>query len=498
MQELCLADTAGYVTLWNVHRDRCSKEEHYLQSALEVQRRLSMLGLPLPECNAETLVAAARIQGRHVRQPAPPVRGVDERVTAQAAELLRSARANMSKAAAFDLLPESEQVAVQRKRRSDSSVGPGDTVEQDPDSVELIADRMETKMLVGNTFYETAKGVHTDSSATSSSATATATTATMAVTSLRRSSSRGKAGGLAGVGHRSLFGSKASTGGSGIGKQGQARGSRALRRREQALLDAAVEAHDAKRVLRDAAAGTLETTARFGDSVAFVLKSLAEDDDSATGPEYGVLKEVLRVESGALAASAALQAVATDDNTIRSINLCTVRPQPVVGTVAPAVGDSGIQGLEPGVLLELSFTCQGKLQRRVIRKEIQYRECEAHEEAVVGLVMIEQELGEGTGGSQGDEQSEQQQLSDLRLFSAGLDGQILSWDAYDMTVLFDLKEPLAELSCMIWLSTVNMLVSGTQEGHIRFWNVDSKQSLVSRKHSNTVSHIVELHYTRTY
>ena len=57
---------------------------------------------------------------------------------------------------------------------------------------------------------------------------------------------------------------------------------------------------------------------------------------------------------------------------------------------------------------------------------------------------------------------------------------------YDVTERFRMKEEESEISCMIPLSHLNLLVTGNDDGSIRWWNPDLGSLTSATHHDNTV------------
>lgn len=74
-----------------------------------------------------------------------------------------------------------------------------------------------------------------------------------------------------------------------------------------------------------------------------------------------------------------------------------------------------------------------------------------------------------------------------------------SWDVYDLSELFSLKETRGELSCMIYLEESDVLVAGNEDGSIRFFNPEARSSKRFECHSNTLCCLVSaVHRGRHY
>ena len=88
-----------------------------------------------------------------------------------------------------------------------------------------------------------------------------------------------------------------------------------------------------------------------------------------------------------------------------------------------------------------------------------------------------------------DEHHVRRQVSN-RIYSASIDNTIRCWDPYDMSCIFTLTETRSEISCMIYLEDSNVLVTGNEDGSVRWWNPSSGSTIALREHTNTVSCMV--------
>ena len=73
------------------------------------------------------------------------------------------------------------------------------------------------------------------------------------------------------------------------------------------------------------------------------------------------------------------------------------------------------------------------------------------------------------------------------LYSASLDNTIRSWDPYDMASVSTMEETSSEISCMSHIPLAGLLVTGSDDGAVRFWNPSSGSTIMLRAHENTVS-----------
>ena len=76
------------------------------------------------------------------------------------------------------------------------------------------------------------------------------------------------------------------------------------------------------------------------------------------------------------------------------------------------------------------------------------------------------------------------------VFTAGLDGKIHCWDDYDASLRYSLKEKNSEPSCLLYMESCNYVVTGHDDGSVKFWNPDSMKCRVERGHTNTVTALV--------
>lgn len=105
-----------------------------------------------------------------------------------------------------------------------------------------------------------------------------------------------------------------------------------------------------------------------------------------------------------------------------------------------------------------------------------------HTDAVLSLVYLEAPSADRS--------------DDARVFSASHDNSLCCWDPYDMACLYRLKEKTSEMSSMVYLRHAGLLVTGNDDGSVRFWNPDAGSSMVYRHHENTVSCLTVAHLKR--
>ena len=78
------------------------------------------------------------------------------------------------------------------------------------------------------------------------------------------------------------------------------------------------------------------------------------------------------------------------------------------------------------------------------------------------------------------------------LYSASLDNTIRSWDPYDMACVSTMEETSSEISCMTYIPLAGLLVTGSDDGAVRFWNPASGSTIMLRGHENTISCMVRI------
>jgi WD40 repeat protein len=75
----------------------------------------------------------------------------------------------------------------------------------------------------------------------------------------------------------------------------------------------------------------------------------------------------------------------------------------------------------------------------------------------------------------------------VRIVTASLDNTMRCWDPYDMSQLYSLSETVSEVSSMIYLHEAQLIVTGNDDGSIRWWNSDTGSVVTMHRHANTVS-----------
>ena len=112
-----------------------------------------------------------------------------------------------------------------------------------------------------------------------------------------------------------------------------------------------------------------------------------------------------------------------------------------------------------------------------IKRNLECTQFPGHEGAVVGVAF-------------------QPGAEDEALFTAGLDGKIHCWDDYDASLRYSLTEKNSEPSCLLFMESSNYIVTGHDDGSVKFWNPDSMKCRVERGHTNTVTALVSATVTR--
>jgi WD40 repeat protein len=79
-----------------------------------------------------------------------------------------------------------------------------------------------------------------------------------------------------------------------------------------------------------------------------------------------------------------------------------------------------------------------------------------------------------------------------------LDNTIRSWDPYDMACVSTMEETSSEISCMTHIPLAGLLVTGSDDGAVRFWNPASGSTIMLKSHTNTVSCMTMCHLQRNH
>ncbi len=159
-------------------------------------------------------------------------------------------------------------------------------------------------------------------------------------------------------------------------------------------------------------------------------------------------------------------------------------PDPVKIT-APVVQDMIWAGNDRFIMM---FPAQARLQEWGVKRNLACTQFKGHDDAVIGIVVINDETSSSSSASS-TLSSTRFRPEESALFSAGLDNQIKCWDDYDISQRFKLSERDTEISCIAHVSSVNLVVTGNDDGTVKFWNPDSGHCHVEHCHSNTVTSI---------
>jgi|EP00945_MAST-04E_sp_MAST-4E-sp1_P003049 WD40 repeat protein len=158
------------------------------------------------------------------------------------------------------------------------------------------------------------------------------------------------------------------------------------------------------------------------------------------------------------------------------------------------------------------ITGKNRLERWKISREMKFEEYQGHVGPVVsiksvGLTHHEENKGSKQGKMDEGKQSSMEEMmahgeydneaaekhahakrqSTSRIYSASIDNTIRAWDPYDMSCIFTLTESRSEISCMLYLQDSNVIVTGNEDGSVRWWNPSSGSTVALREHKNTVS-----------
>jgi WD40 repeat protein len=159
-----------------------------------------------------------------------------------------------------------------------------------------------------------------------------------------------------------------------------------------------------------------------------------------------------------------------------------------------------------------------------ISRELSFKEHKGHSGPIVAIMSIPTAANGGgshmydameSGGSKskGDDDDEKNVVAamtrgdaehgdaehgDAVLYSASLDNTIRSWDPYDMACVSTMEETSSEISCMTHIPLAGLLVTGSDDGAVRFWNPASGSTIMLRGHENTVSCMCMCHLQRNH
>ncbi|OQS05507.1 hypothetical protein THRCLA_20602 [Thraustotheca clavata] len=110
-----------------------------------------------------------------------------------------------------------------------------------------------------------------------------------------------------------------------------------------------------------------------------------------------------------------------------------------------------------------------------IKRDATYMECKGHTDAVIAVAAI-MPTSEDHIASSG-----------TSIFSASIDNTLRCWDPYDVHVLYGFEEKESELSCLAYAPKYNRLLTGSENGNFKQWNVDNGQYSIIPRHKNTIS-----------
>jgi WD40 repeat protein len=149
-----------------------------------------------------------------------------------------------------------------------------------------------------------------------------------------------------------------------------------------------------------------------------------------------------------------------------------------------------------------------------ISRELSFKEHRGHTGPIVSILTINahasgvnpvsscDEEGRGDAPTAGRSDTGKTHDDGVVLYSASLDNTIRSWDPYDMACVSTMEETSSEISCMSNIPLAGLLVTGSDDGAVRFWNPSSGSTIMLRAHENTVScmcmaHLQRYHYLIT-
>ena len=137
-------------------------------------------------------------------------------------------------------------------------------------------------------------------------------------------------------------------------------------------------------------------------------------------------------------------------------------------------------------------TGENCLERWSISREMKFEEYKGHVGPVIAILsaQVHHKDKKGAKGSNSDQMNNHhssnhehrgaRQVSS-RIYSASIDNTIRGWDPYDMSCIFTLSETRSEISCMIYLEDANVLITGNEDGSVRWWNPASGSTIALRK-----------------
>ncbi len=161
-----------------------------------------------------------------------------------------------------------------------------------------------------------------------------------------------------------------------------------------------------------------------------------------------------------------------------------------------------------------------KVEQWHISRELSFKEHKGHTGPIVAIMSIASAANGGIGGAHmydamdsgsktiviDDEEDQVVKMTnknngehgDCVLYSASLDNTIRSWDPYDMACVSTMEETSSEISCMTHIPLAGLLVTGSDDGAVRFWNPASGSTIMLKSHTNTVSCMTMCHLQRNH
>lgn len=117
-------------------------------------------------------------------------------------------------------------------------------------------------------------------------------------------------------------------------------------------------------------------------------------------------------------------------------------------------------------------------------QDLSFQEYHEHEDRVISICCFPGTSGVTNEGSQAKKAA--------AILTASYDNTIKSWDWYSMKPLFTLRERQSEISCMSYVPEIHTLLTGGEDGSVRYWNVGTGATTKFRHHNNLVSamHVV--------
>ncbi|GMH89325.1 hypothetical protein TL16_g11420 [Triparma laevis f. inornata] len=135
------------------------------------------------------------------------------------------------------------------------------------------------------------------------------------------------------------------------------------------------------------------------------------------------------------------------------------------------------------------FPLLNQVQEWKVKRDLECTQFAGHNDEVVGVLVIKS----GGGAFDDDDNgggADRFKAEESAVFTCGLDNAVKCWDDYDVTLRYEIKEKEAELSSIGYETRENLIVTGHDDGAIKFWNPDSGHCHVENAHSNTVTCIV--------